>query len=282
MEHAKKDCFEKLCDRKTCMNRHRKHCKFNKQCKYQRKGTCQFLHIAQTNPNKDKLTEYKCQIDSLKKEIKTLQTNVSEKVEQLNILIKSESNLSQKVEELEQKLSTVKRNYATLEKNSIENVNKLNDKLKQMEIVNKNLKKQLDEKETTIKSLSAKPVATKNSQIETSNPAPKYPKCQSCVITFLTNESLEIHIKEKHTVKVKDTTVMKPANIAKPEQTVSKPTRFECTFCDGEFLTKEELITHVQKIHPCKICCKIFSEKKHLLHHVENEHNESWLKYKWR
>ena len=102
------------------------------------------------------------------------------------------------------------------------------------------------------------------------------------MITFFTNESLEIHNKEKHTVKVKDTTLMKHANIAKPQQPVSKSTRFDCTFCDSEFWTKDELITHVQKIHPCKMCCKIFNEKKHLLHHVESEHNESWLKYKWR
>ena len=70
-----------------------------------------------------------------------------------------------------------------------------------MEIVNVNLKKQLDEKETTIKSLSVKPVATISSQIKTSNPATKYPKWQSCVMTCFTNESLEIHNKENTHLK---------------------------------------------------------------------------------
>ena len=69
MEYAKKDCFEKLRERKKCMNRHREHCKFNKQCKCKRKGTRQFLHSVKTNTNKDKLTEYICQIDAFKKEI---------------------------------------------------------------------------------------------------------------------------------------------------------------------------------------------------------------------
>ena len=112
--HPTEDCGERKCGDKNCMKRHRKQCRFGKNCT--RIETCEFLHQTKIRENTETL-KLETQQKSLQELIKSKEKQILElsvKIEQLEITVKGleeERNkvksLEKIVKETEEKVSTI-------------------------------------------------------------------------------------------------------------------------------------------------------------------------------
>ena len=235
--HVDEICDNISCDRKECLKRHPKNCKFFRDFNYCKFGEwCKFVHIVQEN-----LIKYS------KNENQKILTKLSEIDKELEALRKEEESIKNVISEdrliqLERKLD----NFLNLEKQMCEK-----DELIE------NLAKKVNEMEEKLISIGK---ITESLHF----------KCTECDFSSTSEKGLKTHIKKKHDkTNDKECTISFPKQCDLCEKTIENKidlkvhmkthsyirSEFKCEECEYCSETKLTMEVHIGKQHDPKFEC---------------------------